>query len=125
MNRRKRSRADKKLIHSADLKNLKIALKIYNKCVSDKMFHTMVGYNFLMELRHFIGKSGLVSEQSLAPIPIKEENEKNRMLLLRHHEKEAKWKRLYEGQQLLNKKLKLPFCGSCSFDWFCRNKFSI
>ena len=66
----------KKLIHSADLKNPKIALKIYNKCVSDKMFHTMAGYNFLMELRHFIGKSGLVSEQSLAPIPIKEENEK-------------------------------------------------
>ena len=76
----------KKLIHSADLKNPKIALKIYNKCVSDKMFHTMAGYNFLMELRHFIGKSGLVSEQSLAPIPIKEENE-SRMLLLRHHEK--------------------------------------
>ena len=48
----------KKLIHSADLKNPKIALKIYNKCVSDKMFHTMAGYNFLMELRHFIGKSG-------------------------------------------------------------------
>ena len=46
----------KKLIHSADLKNPKIALKIYNKCVSDKMFHTMAGYNFLMELRHFIGK---------------------------------------------------------------------
>ena len=67
----------KKLIHSADLKNPKIALKIYNKCVSDKMFHTMAGYNFLMELRHFIGKSGLVSEQSLAPIPIKEENEKS------------------------------------------------
>ena len=72
----------KKLIHSADLKNPKIALKIYNKCVSDKMFHTMAGYNFLMELRHFIGKSGLVSEQSLAPIPIKEENEKKPDVIL-------------------------------------------
>jgi len=84
----------KKLIHSADLKNPKIAFKIYNKCVSDKMFHTMAGYNFLMELRHFIGKSGLVSEQSLAPIPIKEENEKKPDVILfggnlfgRHHEK--------------------------------------
>ena len=91
----------KKLIHSADLKNPKIALKIYNKCVSDKMFHTMAGYNFLMELRHFIGKSGLVSEQSLAPIPIKEENEKKPDVIAQTSRKEAKWKRLYEGQQLL------------------------
>ena len=97
----------KKLIHSADLKNPKIALKIYNKCVSDKMFHTMAGYNFLMELRHFIGKSGLVSEQSLAPIPIKEENEKKPDVIAQTSRKEAKWKRLYEGQQLLNKKLKI------------------
>lgn len=97
----------KKLIHSVDLKNPKIALKIYNKCVSDKMFHTMAGYNFLMELRHFIGKSGLVSEQSLAPIPIKEENEKKPDVIAQTSRKEAKWKRLYEGQQLLNKKLKI------------------
>lgn len=97
----------KKLIHSADLKNPKIALKIYNKCVSDKMFHTMAGYNFLMELRHFIGKSGFVSEQSLAPIPIKEENEKKPDVIAQASRKEAKWKRLYEGQQLLNKKLKI------------------
>ena len=97
----------KKLIHSADLKNPKIALKIYNKCVSDKMFHTMAGYNFLMELRNFIWKSGLVSEQSLAPIPIKEENEKKPDVIAQTSRKEAKWKRLYEGQQLLNKKLKI------------------
>ena len=31
---------------------------------------------FRKPLEDFIGKSGLVSEQSLAPIPIKEENEK-------------------------------------------------
>ena len=70
----------KKLIHSADLKNPKIALKIYNKCVSDK---------------------------SLAPIPIKEENEKKPDVIAQTSRKEAKWKRLYEGQQLLNKKLKI------------------
>lgn len=97
----------KKLIHSADLKNPKIALKIYNKCVADKLFHTMAGYTFLMELRHFIGKSGLVNEQSLAPIPIKEENEKKPDFIAQASRKEAKWKRLYEGQQLLNKKLKI------------------
>ena len=58
----------KKLIHSADLKNPKIAL---------------------------------------APIPIKEENEKKLDVIAQTSRKEAKWKRLYEGQQLLNKKLKI------------------
>jgi len=48
-----------------------------------------------------------VSEQSLAPIPIKEENEKKPDVIAQTSRKEAKWKRLYEGQQLLNKKLKI------------------
>ncbi len=48
-----------------------------------------------------------MSEQSLAPIPIKEENEKKPDVIAQTSRKEAKWKRLYEGQQLLNKKLKI------------------
>ena len=62
---------------------------------------------FRKPLEDFIGKSGLVSEQSLAPIPIKEENEKKPDVIAQASRKEAKWKRLYEGQQLLNKKLKI------------------
>ena len=60
-----------------------------------------------MELRHFIGKSGLVSEQSLAPIQLRKKMRKKPDVIAQTSRKEAKWKRLYEGQQLLNKKLKI------------------
>ena len=42
----------------ADLKNNKTVLKLYNKLVAEKTFSTVIGYDFLEELRTQILKSG-------------------------------------------------------------------
>ena len=55
----------------ADLKNNKTVLKLYNKLVAEKTFSTVIGYDFLEELRTQILKSGLVSEELLPEIPVK------------------------------------------------------
>ena len=55
----------------ADLKNNKTVLKLYNKLVAEKTFSTVIGYDFLEELRTQILKSGLVSEELLPEIPLK------------------------------------------------------
>ena len=60
----------------ADLKNNKTVLKLYNKLVAEKTFSTVIGYDFLEELRTQILKSGIVSEEMLPEIPVKVE-EKN------------------------------------------------
>ncbi len=92
-----------------DMSNPKTVLKIYNKLVSEKIFSTVVGYQFLLELRGMITKSGIVEEDSLAEIPVPyvmmKEEEKDTMPD-RFHRAE-RYKRLYEGQMLLNKKLKI------------------
>ncbi|MCR5690668.1 MAG: hypothetical protein K6G62_00415, partial [Eubacterium sp.] len=40
------------LKRKTNLDDEKTALKVYNKLVSDKVFSTVVGYDFLAELRH-------------------------------------------------------------------------
>ena len=60
----------------ADLKNNKTVLKLYNKLVAEKTFSTVIGYDFLEELRTQILKSGLVSEELLPEIPVKVEEKK-------------------------------------------------
>lgn len=91
----------------ADLSDARTALKIYNKSIGDKLFRTLVGYAFLEELRETIIKSGLVEEDALAEIPVMEtgkEEQKSPSLPLFQRDK---YQKLYEGQKLLNKKLKI------------------
>lgn len=96
-----------KLIEKTDFSNAHIALKVYNKLVSEKRFHTVTGYFFLLELRKKIVESKLVSEDSLAPIPIAEPEEKKTGVMPKASYQEGKFRKLYEGQKLLNKKLKI------------------
>ena len=97
-----------KLLEKADASNPKNALRLYNRAVSEKLFSTMAGYLFLMELRDTILKSGLVTERALAPIPIKEpEGKRSDVISERHLYQERKLQRLYDGQKLLNKKYKI------------------
>lgn len=96
-----------KLMESTDLSDSKTALKVYNKSVSEKVFSTVAGYFFLLELRQSILDSGLVTERALAPIPIKEPTERKKDVISAASPKEGKLQRLYEGQKLLNKKLKI------------------
>lgn len=39
------------LKENTDLSNARTALKVYNKSISEKVFHTVAGYYFLLELR--------------------------------------------------------------------------
>ncbi len=90
-----------------DLTQPKNALKVYNKFVADKRFSTIVGYSFLHELRLFIMESGMVSAENLAEIPVKQMAEKRNDIIPERPSQEGKFRRLYEGQQLINKKLKI------------------
>lgn len=96
-----------KLMERTDFSDSKIAFNVYNKLVSEKHFNTVTGYFFLLELRKKILESKIVAEDVLAPIPIKEPEVKKNDAMPRTFSQEGKYRKLYEGQQLLNKKLKI------------------
>lgn len=45
-------------------------LKIYNKAAENKMFQTVVGYEFMRQLRSVVIKSGIVEEKYVKTIPV-------------------------------------------------------
>ena len=96
-----------KLVEKTDLSDPKVALKLYNKSISEKAFRTVTGYHFLLELRQSILESGLVTERALAPIPVREPEGRKDDVISGPSPQEKKFERLYEGQRLLNKKLKI------------------
>lgn len=54
---------------NADLSDVKVALKIYNRLIEKGTLTTKLGVSFLSELRENIKKSGVVAENSLKPLP--------------------------------------------------------
>lgn len=95
------------LIQKTDLSDARKSLKLYNKCISEKSFRTVAGYQFLVELRQSILESGLMSERTLAPIPVGEPERRRTDIITGPSSQEKRYERLYEGQKLLNKKLKI------------------
>ncbi|MCH5252612.1 MAG: hypothetical protein J1F22_06535 [Lachnospiraceae bacterium] len=89
-----------------NVSDAKAALKLYNRAVADKIFDTVIGYEFLGELRKTILDSGIATERSLADIPIKQVQEVQDTIP-EPKPGMSKYQRLYEGQRLLNKKLKV------------------
>ena len=55
-----------------DLTDGKTALKLYNKLVKERSFSSIVGFEFMFELRDTIIESGVAKADSLAPIPVRE-----------------------------------------------------
>ncbi len=108
---REQARKEEKMIRSlsekTDFSDAKTALKLYNKLVTDQYFETVVGYSFLMDLRGRILKSGLVDAGMLADIPVKEEKKPEPMVMSVRASDSDRFQRMYEGQKLLNKKLKI------------------
>ena len=90
-----------------DLTVGKNALKVYNKAVSDKMFETVIGYLFLDELRQVIIAGEVVSADSLADIPVKISQNSGTDVIQERLYSESRFRRMYEGQQLINHKLKI------------------
>lgn len=59
------------LLASTDVTDTKALLKLYNRSIGKESFRTVVGLAYMGELRRNIVESGVVSEESLAPIPVK------------------------------------------------------
>lgn len=95
------------LMKQMDVSKPKMALKLYNKAVSEKIFGTVNGYFFLMELRQHILESGVATDKVLAPIPIKAPKGVRKDTITPRPPQEGRFQRLYEGQCLLNKKFKI------------------
>lgn len=88
-----------------DLSDAGKALKLYDKLIRENYFKTMVGYAFLEELRDIIIRGGAAREEDLAEIPGREPAEPAEVPLI--PVRQDRFKKKYEGQVMLNKKLKI------------------
>lgn len=60
------------LTANTDLTDMKAVLKIYNRSVEKKSFQTVIGLQFLSNIRQRLIGSQIVSENTLAPVAISE-----------------------------------------------------
>lgn len=96
-----------KVRENADLSIGDNAYMVYKKAVTDKMFHTVAGYFFLQELRQTIIQSGVAPEEELGDIPVRATENSGQDTLSGNTFMENRFRRLYEGQRILNKKFKI------------------
>lgn len=95
------------LMANTDSSDMKALLKIYNRSVDKQSFQTIIGQQFLCDLRKRLIGSQLVSEDTLAPIRVSSAsgNEKNAGEKL-NEKKVEKYKEAYEnavaGQKIKN-----------------------
>ena len=61
---------------SVNWKNPSVAYKLYNKILDKNSFSTIIGIDFLRELREIIVKSGINTEEGLRSIPVKKQEVK-------------------------------------------------
>ncbi len=89
--------------------NAKTSVLLYQKAVEEKTFSTVVGYSFLEELRQIIRKAGVAGEGKLAAIPVsgKQDQTGDNRSSVKNGGDSEKYKRLYNGQCLLNRRLKI------------------
>ena len=90
-----------------DLSDGKTALKLYNKITKEKVFTSVVGYGFLLQLRQTIAETGVANEKTLSPIPVREVIKQENDTLVDNSLEVEKYKQLYEGQRTINKKFKI------------------
>lgn len=93
-----------------DVRNKRVALKLYQKILKDHSFTTVIGYSFLEEL-YCNMEQAKVPVNDLPSLEMTEKTEKaekkNGYLPAATRIKEEKWKILYETQKALNKKCKI------------------
>lgn len=83
-----------------DWRNPSVAYKLYNKILDKNSFNTIIGIDFLRELRDTIVKSGINTEEGLRPIPVKKQEVKV-----------DEYQERYEGMKVANriKKIVIAF----------------
>lgn len=91
-----------------DLSSGKTAYRLYQKAVEEKAFTTVVGYTFLKELRSTALKTKAVKEKELSDIPVKAGADVRASESVPPQKRRPdKYRNLYEGQRLLNRRLKI------------------
>lgn len=89
--------------------DVEVAKKVYVKAVEEQVFSTAVGYEFLIELRKSILASGKVPQKELPAIPVHGSGGENAAAPPAANTENGstqRYKRLYEGQKILNKRMK-------------------
>ena len=97
----------RKAEETMDLTDAKTALKLYNKIVKEKIFSSVLGYEFLFELRNVIIESGVAKAENLAAVPVREIIKTENDTLEDRSIEVEKFRHLYEGQKIINKKYKI------------------
>lgn len=90
--------------------DVKTVWKIYVKSVEDNVFTTAVGYEFLLELRQIVVASGKIPKNKIPAIPVRSAGgvgDTPSAVKSAGVSDSGRYKRLYEGQRLLNKRLKI------------------
>ncbi len=90
-----------------DLTDGKTALKLYNKIVKEKIFSSVLGYEFLFELRDVIIETGMAKAENLSPVPVREIIKVENDTLEDRSLEVERYRRLYEGQKIINSKFKI------------------
>ena len=62
-----------------NMENKQQVLQIYNKAVEQKMFKTIIGYEFLHQLYAYIVKNKIIEPKYIKPIPVCEKIEKSQL----------------------------------------------
>ena len=88
--------------------DVEVAKKVYVKAVEEQVFSTVVGYEFLLELRKSILSSGKAPEKEMPAIPAQGGGEERTAASAPNagNTSVQRYKRLYEGQKILNKRMK-------------------
>lgn len=60
------------LMANTDTADMKSLLKIYNRSVEKESFQTVIGLEFMLNMRKRLVGSGVVSDEILAPVPVKD-----------------------------------------------------
>lgn len=95
------------LMANTDSSDMKALLKIYNRSVDKQSFQTIIGQQFLCDLRKRLIGSQLVSEDTLAPIRVSSASGNEKNAGEKSNEKKVeKYKEAYEnavaGQKIKN-----------------------
>lgn len=59
---------------NSDFTDPKMVYKIYSRLLDKGTFQTVIGYEFLKELRAMVIQGGIIAEQEVKPIPVRTKN---------------------------------------------------
>lgn len=80
-----------------DFNNMNQTIKVYNNAVEKKIFSTIIGYEFLKQVRNLIIKKGALEEEEIASIIITSNKVENNIAV--NQKQVEKYKQLYEMEK--------------------------